>query len=54
MIINNNYLLHWKVKGVTLYALSNALAHKSMKVTEYYYATYDKSSLDADLSRAFD
>tara|TARA_R100000654_G_scaffold71191_1_gene101926 strand:+ start:868 stop:2019 length:1152 start_codon:yes stop_codon:yes gene_type:complete len=43
-----------KAEGNTLYALSKALAHKSMKVTEYYYATYDKSSLDADLSRAFD
>ena len=43
-----------KAEGNTLYALSKALAHKSIKVTEYYYATYDKSSLDADLSRAFD
>ena len=42
-----------KAKGNTLYALSKAMAHKSMKVTEYYYATYDKTSLDDAMARAF-
>ena len=42
-----------KAKGNTLYALSKAMAHKSMKVTEHYYATYDKTSLDDAMARAF-
>ena len=32
---------------------SGTKAHKSMKVTEHYYATYDKTSLDDAMARAF-